>query len=90
MNKKHIIIVLLAAFIFSFISCSKKQIQTPDNISQRDNTGESRGIAGNTVKESGVVDINKKTGTFSVTMGTYKGELAIDVIDGRFYGPLKF
>lgn len=88
---KIIITALFLIIPFSFILlCSKKQIQTPESILQGKNAEENIGIAGNTVKESGVSDINKKTGTFNVTMGTYKGELAIEVKNGRFYGTIKF
>lgn len=90
MNKK-IIILLLAAFpLCFFLLCAKKQVQVPgDSISDKD-TQINSSIAGNTVKESGVSDIAKSTGTFNVTMGAYKGKLVIEVKDGRFYGTLKF
>ncbi len=47
-------------------------------------------IPGNSVDESGVSDLSAHSGTFTVTMSGYRGEIFIGVADGKFYGTIKF
>lgn len=86
-----IIITILSLSLLS--SCSGKKVKLDSSPAEdTGNTGKTGEILipGNSVKESGVKDIKSAAGTFDVSMGQFKGELKIDVIDGRFHGTLKF
>jgi len=93
MKLKLFFIILIILSLSIITACSGKKVKldgTPsDNIERTGKTGEIL-IPGNSVKESGLKDIKSATGTFDVSMGSFRGELKIDVIDGRFYGTLKF
>lgn len=94
MKKKYSSIIILILTLALFAACSKKglienSISTGGDFIPAD-SAEVVLIPGNSVIDSGVEDLKTATGTFNVTMGPYRGELATYVKDGRFYGTLKF
>ena len=93
MKGKLFFIILLILFLSLVSACSGKKVKLDG--APAEGTGDTGKageilIPGNSVIESGVKDIKSAAGTFDVSMGQFKGELKIDVIDGRFYGTLKF
>ena len=98
--KKTVSFIIVAVASLVIISCDKN-IKTDtasgktasagngkgETVTGKDITG---GISGNSVKESGITDIDNHTGNFIITFSQYKGELFIGISEGKFYGTIKF
>lgn len=93
-------VLLALVILLSFHGCAKKNIKgEAGNIISQDNAsgnvtppggGNGEIFKGNSVKDSGISDLENHTGLFDVSMSGYRGEIFIGVADGMFYGTIKF